>query len=182
MSAAVLGRLPLLVWLTVVWVALWGEISAANLLGGVVLAVALVALLPLAAVRDPARVRPLGLARFLAVFAVDLVLASVQVVVLVLRRDGPTRQGIIRVPVSGDSDRLLTLVANAISLTPGTLTVEVDRASSTLWVHALDVGDGEPGLRDLRRSVQRVERLAARALGTATSPGPPDPSTSEQRP
>lgn len=157
---------PLLVWLTLVWTALWGSFTAANLLGGVLLAGALLLLLPLPEVPAQGRVRPLALARLLLAFLGALVTASADVVRLVLRRRGRLRQAVVAVPVVATSDRLLTLLANAVSLTPGTLTLEVDRPRSVLYVHVLDIGTADDAVEAVRGSISRLERLAILALGT----------------
>ena len=159
----------LLVWLTAVWVGLWGSVTAANVLGGLGVAVLLLLALPLTDVPDEGRVQPLGMLRFAGHFAVDLVQASVQVAVLVLRPRRPLRQAVLAVPVRGASDRLLTLLANAISLTPGTLTLEVDRPRSTLYVHVVDVAPGPAGVERARDAILEVERLAVLAVGSQGS-------------
>ena len=161
-------HVPLVLWLTAVWVGLWGSVTVANVLGGLVVAVVLVVVLPLPSVPGRPLVRPVWLLRFVGHFAVDLVVSSLQVARLVLRPRLDLRQGVITVPVRGASDGLLTLLADAISLTPGTLTLEVDRPRSTLYVHVLDVGG--PGAEELgavHRSMQDLERLAVRAIGSA---------------
>jgi multicomponent Na+:H+ antiporter subunit E len=169
-------RHPLVaLWLTVVWVGLWGSVTAANVLGGVVVAVALLTLLPLpegaGSVRvplqggAPARVRPVAVVRYVLFFALELVKASLLVVWQVLRPGGELRQAVIAVDAIGASDLLLTVVANSISLTPGTLTVEVDRERSVLYVHVLDVG-GPEGVDSARRSIERLMRVAVHALGS----------------
>ena len=159
----------LVLWLTAVWVGLWGSLTPANVLGGLLVAATLLAL-PLSggdAHAGPASsVRPAALLRFVAFFAVDLVRASLQVVVLVLRPRARLRQAVVAVPVAGASDALLTVLANAISLTPGTLTLEVDRARSTLYVHVLQVGEGPDAVEKVRRDILALERLAIRAVGT----------------
>ncbi len=159
-------HLTLVGWLTVVWMGLWGSVTPANLLGGLAVGAGLVVLLPLTEVPTQGLVRPLALLRLLGFFAVDLVRASLSVVALVLRPRLELRQAVIAVPVRGASDRLLTLLANAISLTPGTLTLEVDRPRSILYVHALDVGDDPSGGQRLRADILRVERLAVQAIGS----------------
>ena len=162
---ALAGRAGLVAWLTVVWVGLWGDLSAANVLGGLGLAVLLVRGLPLTDIHEAGVVRPLGVLKFAVFFTGDLVRASVQVMRLVLFRR-QLRPAVIAVPVRGASDGLLTLLANAISLTPGTLTLEVDRPLGTLYVHVIDVGDGELGVERVRADILRVERLAVLALGS----------------
>lgn len=162
----VTGRLGLLLWLTAVWVGLWGQLTWANVLGGLAVAVVLLVALPLTDVPDTQRVRPLALLRFGGYFAKDLVVASLQVALLVLRPRRRLRQAVVAVPVRGASDQLLTLLANAISLTPGTLTLEVDRPRSTLYVHVIDVGPGAQGVERVRADILALERLAILAVGS----------------
>jgi multicomponent Na+:H+ antiporter subunit E len=159
------AHLVLLGWLTAVWVALWGSLTAANVLGGLAVALLLLLLLPLPEVPSEGRVRPLPLVRFAVVFLWELVKASTTVVWQVLRPGGALRQAVVAVPVVGVSDRLLTLLANAVSLTPGTLALEVDRPHSVLYVHVLDLGGSAGGADDVRRSIIRLERLIIAALG-----------------
>jgi multicomponent Na+:H+ antiporter subunit E len=166
-------RLLLVLWLTVVWVALWGSVTWANVLGGLAVGLALLAVptrepvTPAVGVRG--RISPVGLVRFAGYFAVALVKASIEVVVLVLRPRMHLRQAVVAVPVAGASDALLTLLANSISLTPGTLTLEVDREQRILYVHALQVADGPDGIERIRRDIAVLEGYAVRALGSPES-------------
>lgn len=162
-----LGRLGLLLWLTTVWVGLWGSVTAANVLGGLLIGAVLLLVLPLASVPEHAIVRPLAVLRFAGYFALDLARASLQVALLVVRPRRPLRSAVVAVPVRGASDGLLTLLANAISLTPGTLTLEVDRPRATLYVHVIDVAPGPHGVDRLREDILRIERLAILAVGSA---------------
>lgn len=161
------GRLVMGGWLTLVWVLLWGSPSPANVLGGAAVATVLLVLLPLPSVSSPGIVRPAALVRFVGFFAVDLVRSSLQVAALVLRPRLQLRQAVIAVPARGASDQLLTLLANAISLTPGSLTLEVDRPRSTLYVHVIDVGGGPDAVERVRSGILHLERLAILAVGSA---------------
>ena len=160
------ASVPLVLWLTAVWVGLWGSVTPANVLGGLAIAVLVVAGLPLTLVPDRAVVSPPGLLRFLAFFALDLVRASLQVARQVLSPRMELRSAVVAIPARSASDHLLTLLANAISLTPGTLTLEVDRARSTLYVHVLDVGRGPDAVERARADLLGVERLAILAVGS----------------
>ena len=152
-------------WLTVVWVALWGSVTPANVLGGLVVGTALLRLLPGERSGATRSLSPLGLLRFAGVFADALVRSSLQVAALVLRPRLVLHPGVVAVTVPGDDDRLLTLLANSISLTPGTLTLEVDRDRRLLHVHVLDVGPDARDLPAVRADISRLERAAAGALG-----------------
>lgn len=155
----------MLLWLTIVWVGLWGSVTPANVLGGLAVGAVLLRALPMDAPDAPGRPSPLGLLRFAGVFTVALVQSSLQVLALCLRPGRRLHQAVIAVPVHGDGDRLLTLVANSISLTPGTLTLEVDRDRRLLHVHVLDVGPQGQGLPAVRAGIERLEAAAVRALG-----------------
>ena len=160
------ATVALVLWLTAVWVGLWGSVTPANVLGGLAVALVLVALLPLPSGGGHGVVQPGALLRFAVRFLADLVVSSAQVVGLVLRPQLALRQGVVAVRVPGASEGLLTLLGNAISLTPGTLTLDVDLPSATLYVHALDVGDGPHGVDELRRGLQDQAAAAVRAVGT----------------
>ena len=176
-----LTRQPgLLLWLTFVWVALWGSFTAANVLGGLLVAVVLLLLLPLPEVPRQSRVRPVALLRFVLFFFWELLAASWTVIVQVLRPRAELRQAVIGVPVVAVSDQLLTLLANAVSLTPGTLALEVDRPRSTLYVHVLNVGGDADSVEQVRRSIMRLERLAILALGTEAGLAALDAATPTQ--
>ena len=155
----------LLLWLTAVWVGLWGSATAANLAGGVAAAVVLLLILPLPETSPTGRVRLFGLARYAVFFLGELVKASLGVVVQVLHPRRELRQAVVTVDAAGASDRLITMIANSISLTPGTLSLHVDRERSLIYVHALDVG-GAGGVEGARRSLERLVRLAVQAAGT----------------
>lgn len=174
------AHVTLVLWLTAVWVGLWGSVTAANVLGGLAIAVVVVRLLPLASPGTPGVVDPGALVRFAARFVVDLLVSTWQVAVLVLHPRGTLRQGVVAVPVPGASDALMTMLANAISLTPGTLTLDIDRPRSTLYVHALDIAPGREGVQQLRRDLHDQATSAVRAIGPAeararlrTPGGPP---------
>ncbi|MCB9374150.1 MAG: Na+/H+ antiporter subunit E [Microthrixaceae bacterium] len=154
-------RLVRVVVLVVIWVALWGDPSPANLLSGLALAVAIVVLFDTWR-SAPVVVRPLRAAHFAVHFAFKLVEASLVVARTVVSPRDRVHTGIVEVPLRGCSDALVTLIADAVSLTPGTLTLEVRRDPQALFVHALDLRDVE----QVEADVRRLEVLAIRAFGS----------------
>lgn len=151
-----------LVWLVVVWVALWEDVSAANVLAGVAVAGTLLWLFPVRRTPGGGQLRPLAALRFLLYFLWKLVEASAVVSWEVVTPRNRINEAIVAIPIHGVSDVLVTVVANAISLTPGTLTLEVTRQPPVLYVHVLHLRDVE----SVRREVQYLELLAIRAFGS----------------
>lgn len=162
-SGSVSGRGTLVarvVFLVMVWLGLWAEVSVANVLSGVVVAGAVVGLFSTWRER-PVVIRPVATLRFLALFAVMLVRSTWAVALTVLAPTRRTHPAIVAVPLIDCSDAVATVVANAVTLTPGTLTVDVRRHPTVLFIHVLDGRDLAAARRDLRR----LEMAAVRAFG-----------------
>lgn len=147
--------------LVVIWLMLWGEVTPANLLSGLLVALVVVAGFDRTR-RGRVVIRPIHAARFALHFAGRLVVSGVVVARTVIAPAHRVRTGVVAVPLVGCSDAVVTLVADAVSLTPGTLTIEVRRQPPTLFVHALDVKEVE----QVQAEVRRLEVLAVRAFGS----------------
>ena len=158
-------QLPLLVWLVLVWILLWGTWSWANLLSGIVVAVAVTSLLPLPPVVGGVQVHGVRLLRLLGYFLVDLVVSAAQVAWLTVRPRGISRSAILKVPLRTDSDLLLTIVAETVTLVPGSIVIDLDREEKTRILHVLNVDD-ESDVEKRRASVLAQEERVVRALGS----------------
>jgi multicomponent Na+:H+ antiporter subunit E len=158
-------QLPLLAWLVVVWILLWGTWSWANMLSGLTVALVVMLLLPLPPVAGGTRVRPLPLLAYVGHFLVDLVVSGAQVAWRALRPGGVEQGAIVQVQLRADSDLLLTAVAETLSLVPGSLVLDLDRESRLISIHLLHVED----LADVERQkagVLDTEDRIVRAFGT----------------
>jgi multicomponent Na+:H+ antiporter subunit E len=158
-------QLPLLLWLVLVWILLWGTWSWANLISGTVVAVAVTSLLPLPPVVGGVQVHGVRLLRLLGYFAVDLVVSAAQVAWLTVRPRGISRSAIVKIPLRTDSDLLLTIVAETVTLVPGSIVIDLDREEKTLILHVLNVDD-ESDVERRRASVLAQEERVVRALGS----------------
>lgn len=151
--------------LALLWVALYGEVSVGNVVGGLAVALVLVLMFPIAhtSVR---RVRLLGSLKLAGYVFVNLVLSTWRVVLAVLfPRPERTEATIRDVAVSTRSATAMTLMGNLITLTPGTMTVDVDPSSGVLRVHVLGRVDPDDFRRDMENLEQRV--LGALVLESA---------------
>jgi multicomponent Na+:H+ antiporter subunit E len=158
-------QLPLLVWLVLVWNLLWGTWSWANLLSGVVVALSVTLLLPLPPVVGGARVRPVALVRFLGHFVADLVSSGALVAWQTVRPRGIDRSAIIIVQVRTDSDLLLTILSESLTLVPGSMVIDLDREQRTMALHILHVR-GEADVERQREAVLAEEERVVRAFGS----------------
>jgi multicomponent Na+:H+ antiporter subunit E len=157
-------RLPAGVgWLLFVWVALTGSASPANLLVGVLAAVALILLFPPASGGwSRLSFRPWRALSFAGFFAARFAAATVQVAVAVLVPERSRRnRAIIAVRICAPTEMTTTLLANAVSLTPGSCFIEMHRDPAIMYVHVLQVRS----LTAQRLEILDLERRIVRAFG-----------------
>jgi multicomponent Na+:H+ antiporter subunit E len=158
MNVLALGAL-----LVAIWVFLWGYLTVANVLSGIVVVAALLAVFPTGRPRRPTYVvRPIAVLRLVLYFVRSLLVANVVLAWEVLSRRDRIRTGVVEVPVLGVSEGILVFVANVTALTPGTLAIEVTPEPPTLYIHVLHLHDVE----HVRRDIRRLEELIVRAFGT----------------
>lgn len=87
--------------------------------------------------------QPLRILRFLLVFLRELIIANARVAWEVMTPGLSLHPAIVRVPTRTRNPWERTLLANTITMTPGTLTLEVDEITGDLYVHSLYVDDRE---------------------------------------
>ncbi|OBZ95994.1 cation:proton antiporter [Pararhizobium polonicum] len=146
--------------LTLIWAAVSGSFSIHNLLLGFAAGA-----LSLWLVREhlPAslhRVRPVKLLLLVGLFVKELALSAIKVAIMVLKPDMRLKPGIFAFPLTLTRDFEITLLANLITLTPGTLSVDVSEDRKTLYVHALDCHDPAAEKRAISSGFERRIREA----------------------
>lgn len=150
--------------LVVIWIALWGDVSVANIVGGALVATAVVALFHPGRRERLGRFRPVAATRFLGHALASLVHSTGAVAWEVLTPTDRTRPGILAVPLPSATPVVLTAVTMVVGMTPGTVVVEVHHAPTVLYVHVLHLHDPAA----IRRQIGRLEARALAAFG------PPD--------
>jgi len=143
------------VLLALTWAAVTGSFSPANFAFGFVLAAVALWL-----IREGSgdRVYVIRLWRILALagaFLLELVLSALRVARLALSPRLSLRPGIIAYPLTVTNDAGIALLANLITLTPGTLSVDVSEDRRTLFIHAVDARDVEGTIASIRSGFER---------------------------
>lgn len=172
-------RLMIVPWLLVLWIVLWRDLSVANVASGVAVAVGVSLGLQIdwAGIQPGGhRLRPIALARFAAYFAWKLLEANLVMAKEIVTPRNRIQTGIIAVDMRGHTDLVVTITANAVSLTPGTLSVEVAGDElKTIYVHVLHLHD----MARARLEVLAMAERAAAAFGSRI--GVPDERESSPR-
>lgn len=148
--------------LTLFWLGLTGSLTVLNLALGVAVSALAVAVLrdqlPVLAVRA----RPWQTLKLTGLVIAALFSSAWRVAELVLRPKLKISPDIVIVPVGLTRDAELTLLANLITLTPGTLTVDISEDRRALYVHALEAADPEAVRKDIRSGFERAIKEAFR--------------------
>lgn len=148
-------------WLTALWMVLWRSTTPGTIVTGIALAVALTwAVRRSDDHRQRHRVRPLALLRYLAHMVLALVQSNVQLAWEVLTPTDYTKPGLLEVQLPPSSELVLTVIANSITLTPGTMTLGLRPETSTLVIHVLHLRD----IDEARAEIEELHRLVSAAL------------------
>jgi multicomponent Na+:H+ antiporter subunit E len=156
-------RFGVLCWLILVWNLLWGSVTAANILSGAAVALVVTLLLPLPEVPVEGLVHPFSLLRLALLIGRDLVLSSLQVAWLAIRPGHAPLSAVLRVRMAVKSDLVLALAANIITLTPGSIVLEIDQERRLIYMHVIDVGS-DRALNRFYRQMSSLERLLVKTF------------------
>ena len=141
--------------LALLWAAVVGSVDPAHLLTGFVVGYGVLWLAR--PVLGPTRYfgKLIEALRFVTFFVYELVLSNLRVAWDVLTPKAYRRPGVVAVPLDAESDVEITLLANLVTLTPGSLSLDIAPDRSCLYVHAMFVDDVEQLRRDVKEGFER---------------------------
>ena len=142
MSLAIKSRIVVFILALLVWLALAGIQIQQLVVGAVVaLVVSLVAGQFLITTEKQKHVlhRAMYAAFYLLKFIWEMIKANVHVAYLVIHPNVPIKPGIVKIKTTLTKDAAITVLTNSITLTPGTLTVDINEDTKEIYVHWIDV-------------------------------------------
>jgi multicomponent Na+:H+ antiporter subunit E len=89
-------------------------------------------------------------------FLIELIKANIDVLKLVLSPKLTMRPGIFAMETELKSDWEITLLSNLITLTPGTLVIDVSDDNKTLYIHAIDIGEVSEAIDSIKNSFEKA--------------------------
>ncbi|SDG40573.1 Na+/H+ antiporter subunit E [Psychroflexus sediminis] len=143
--------------LMLIWVFLTGEYNFNNFLFGFLLS--FIILWILSGFEDKSakkyfKIIPKIISFFLF-FIWELTKANIQVAYEVITPNLNMKPGIVGLPLDAKTDLEITLLANLITLTPGTLALDVSTDRSVLYVHAMYVVDKKDFIEDIKQGFEK---------------------------
>lgn len=141
--------------LMLIWVFLTGEYNFYNFFFGFVLSFLIIALIG-SSVGQTKYVKLVPrIISFLFFFNYELIKANLQVAYEVMTPGLRVSPGIIRVPLDVETDFEISLLANLITLTPGTLSLDVSQDNKVLYVHSMYVTDKEEFIASIKNGFEK---------------------------
>jgi multicomponent Na+:H+ antiporter subunit E len=141
--------------LALVWSAMTGNFAGSNLLLGFVLGYVALYLAQRMFGESAYFGRVGRIARFAAFYVVELFKANWKVAIDVVTPRHRSRPGIVAVPLDARTDAEITVLANLLTMTPGTLSIDVSDDRRVLYVHAMFVEDAAEFRRDIKQNFER---------------------------
>ncbi len=156
MIARLLPHPGLSAMLLVMWMIVFNSLSAGTVLLGLVFAI-LVPLFSAPFWPERARIRyGWPLLAYLLLVVYDIVVANFHVARLILfKRNADFRPAWLSIPLELHSAEAITVLAGTISLTPGTVSVDISTDASHLLVHALHTEDPEGEIATIKNRYER---------------------------
>lgn len=136
------------------WSALVGVVDVPNLTFGFLVGYAVLWLLRPIVGGAYHRKLPMLLG-FVVFFLRELTLSTLRVAWEVVTPDAKRRPGIVEVPLDAKTDVEITLLANLVTLTPGTLTIDISSCRRSMYVHAMFVDDRDALRREIKDGFER---------------------------
>ncbi|KEO74183.1 Na+/H+ antiporter subunit E [Anditalea andensis] len=141
--------------LSFIWVALTGTFTLEYFIFGFMLSYALMWIITTNRREDQYFKRGPKLVSFVFFFLYELVKANIQVAYDVITPRYYMKPGIIKIPLHAQTDLEITLLANLITLTPGTLSLDVSDDKKVLYVHAMYVRDKDEFIHSIKNGFEK---------------------------
>lgn len=141
--------------LALAWVLFTGEVEWINFVEGLVVGY-VVLWISRSALGSTAYFKKIPrVIRFFFYFLWEMVLANLKVTWDILTPKDHMQPGIVAVPLAAKTDLEIALLANLITLTPGTLSLEVSEDKKILYVHGLYIEDPEAFRREIKDGFEK---------------------------
>lgn len=99
--------------------------------------------------------RPWLLAKFVCVVIYQILIANMMVARLILTNQNKLQPGFLSVPLELTSPLAISLLANTISLTPGTVSCDLSEDQKSLLIHALHINDAEATVTEIKHMFEQ---------------------------
>lgn len=149
------GKFLANILLTIIWIFLTGSYEVVNFIFGFIISFLILWVIS-SKEKENKYVRLIPkLVSFFLFFLWEVVKANLQVAYEVITPQNNMKPGIVKIPLDAKTDIEITLLANLITLTPGTLSLDVSEDKKVLYVHSMYVHDKQAFINDIKNGFER---------------------------
>ncbi|MFC4558891.1 Na+/H+ antiporter subunit E [Virgibacillus kekensis] len=142
--------------IAVMWMFLSESYTGASFLSGYILGMLLLLLLN-KFIPDAFYMRKVfKILNLIILFIKELITSNVEIIKMVYKPNLEFEPGIFAMPTDLKSNWEITLLANLISLTPGTLSVAVSHDNTHIYIHAIDIDDIDEAIDSIRNTFEKA--------------------------
>jgi len=141
--------------LAFIWVALTGKFLYTNLIFGFFMSYLIIWLMTRSNDKVNYFRRAPQVVGFFLFFIKELIKANIEVAYDVITPRDHMKPGIIGFPLKAETDLEITLLSNFITLTPGTLGLDISTDRKTMYIHAMYIDDREEFIENIRHGFER---------------------------
>ena len=141
--------------LALLWALLSGEISQFSLVTGFLLGYLVLGMMATQASEKSYFKKVRQTVAFALEFLKDLAVSTYRVVYDILTPTHYMKPGVIAFPLEAKTDAEITMLANVITLTPVTLSLDVSEDRKTLYIHAMYIDDPDALRREIKEGLER---------------------------
>ena len=141
--------------LALLWAAVLGELTTSNLAAGFAIGFVVLAAVGEAVGSPRYGRKALRLVEFVGFFFGQLLLSSLRVGLDIVTPSHRARPGIVAVPLRAETDLEITALANFVSLTPGSLSLDLSEDRKTLYVHVMFLEDADAFIAEVQNGFER---------------------------
>ena len=141
--------------LAIAWILLTGEVTAENFIEGLIIGYLILWVSKLALGGTEYFKKIPKAISFFFYFIKELILANIKVAFDIITPKDYMKPGIVAVPLDAKTDMEITLLANLITLTPGTLSLDVSKDKKVLYIHTLYLDDTEKFRAEIKNGMEK---------------------------
>lgn len=142
--------------LALLWTFLEGSFSAATFVSGYLLGFIIIFVMRRFFTSRLYIYRIFSVIKLTLIFLRELILSNIAVIKVVLKPKLDMQPGIFALETELKKDWEITLLSNLITLTPGTLVIDVSPDNKILYIHAMDIQDVEEAINSIKQSFEKA--------------------------
>jgi len=150
-----MNKLLLNFLLAIAWMFLNGNLKFTAFIDGFLIGFILIALTSYATNSKSYVTKIPKLISFILYFIYELVKANIIVAIDIVTPESRLKSAIVAVPLTATTDAEITILANLITLTPGTLSLDVSSDRKVIYVHSLYTADPQKFINEIKNGMEK---------------------------